>query len=100
MRYNHSMISVDRLVWDERNRAHIARHSVSVAEVEEVCHNQPVFISGHSGRLMVIGSSDSGKALSVVLDPKDEKGTWYVVTARSADRKERLFYTNMKGVSL
>ena len=94
------MIAIDRLLWDDQNRAHIARHDVIISEVEEVCHNHPVFISGHSGRLMVIGPSDSGKALSVVLDPKDEKGLWYVVTARSADRKERAFYTTMKGVVL
>jgi uncharacterized DUF497 family protein len=100
MRYNMFMIVIDRLIWDEKNRAHIARHDVSISEVEEVCHNHPVFISGHSGRLMVIGPSDSGKALFVVLDPKDGKGIWYVVTARSADRKERSLYTTMKGVSL
>lgn len=94
------MIRVDRLIWDEGNIAHIARHDVTLQEVEEVCHNDPVFISGHSGRLMAIGTSHSGRAISVILDPKDEEGVWFIVTARSADRKERTLYTSMKGVSL
>ena len=41
MRYNIGMIRVDRLIWDERNVAHIARHKVMPQEVEEVCHNNP-----------------------------------------------------------
>lgn len=100
MRYNILMIQVDRLIWDERNIEHIARHDVTPQEVEEVCHNDPVFISGHSGRLMAIGTSRSGRAISVILDPKDDEGVWFVVTARSADRKERTLYRSMKGVSL
>lgn len=100
MRYNIRMIVVERLIWTNQNIAHIARHEVTPQEVEEVCHNDPVFISGHSGRLMVIGKSDTGRAITVILDLEDDRGVWHVVTARSADRKERTLYTSMKGESL
>ena len=94
------MIRVDRLIWDTGNIAHIARHDITTKEVEIVCHNNPVFISGHSGRLMAIGKTNDEKTVSVILDPKDEEGVWYVVTARSADKKERVLYKTMKGESL
>lgn len=100
MRYNILMIVVRRLVWEKTNADHIARHGVSQSEVEEVCHNKPVFLSGHSGRVMAVGLTSAGKAISVILDAEEEHGVWYPVTARSADRNERLYYQQKKGVKL
>ncbi len=100
MRYNHCMIRVDRLVWDEGNVAHITRHEVTQEEVEQVCHNNPAQLTGHSGRIMLIGLTNSGRSISVVLEPESGKETWYPVTARSADKKERRFYDSQKGVVL
>lgn len=100
MRYNVRMIRVDRLIWDEGNIAHIARHEVTQAEVEEVCHNNPTQLTGHSGRIMLVGPTNTGRAVSVVLEPEVGKYTWYPVTARSADKKERQFYRLQKGVIL
>jgi uncharacterized DUF497 family protein len=93
------MIILDKLVWTVINKEHIARHDVSQIEIEQVCHNDPVFVSGHSGRIMVIGKTNVNRAISIILDPEHEKGVWYVVTARSADRKERTLYKTMKGES-
>lgn len=94
------MIRVDRLIWDEGNIAHIDRHDVKQVEVEEVCHNNPAQLTGHSGRIMLVGLTNRGRAISVVLEPESEKETWYPVTARPADKKERRFYNLQKGVVL
>lgn len=100
MRYNMLMIRVERLIWDEGNIAHIARHEVTPQEVDEVCHNDPAQLTGHSGRIMFVGPTNTGRAVSVVLEQDVEKDTWYPVTARSADKKERRFYKLQKGVFL
>lgn len=94
------MIVVNRLIWETSNIDHIARHGVTQQQVEEVCHNNPVMLTGHSGRIMVVGLTLNGKAISVVLDPESESGVWYPVTARSADRKERRYYESEKGVTI
>lgn len=100
MRYNMYMIRVDRLIWDEGNIAHIARHEVTPQEVEEICHNDPALLTGHSGRIMLVDPTSTGRAVSVVLEQDIVKDIWYPVTARSADKKERRFYKLQKGVIL
>lgn len=92
MRYNIYMIRVDRLIWDESNIGHIARHQVTPQEVEEVCHGPDIVKNAKAGRVMVIGPTRSGRALSIILDPEPQPRIWYPVTARSADRAERKKY--------
>jgi hypothetical protein len=91
------MIDIKRLIWDTTNREHIARHGVTPDEVEEVCHGEYVVLDGHHGRLLVIGLTSKGRALTTVLDPEPEEGVYYPVTARSADKKERRYYQAEKG---
>ena len=83
------MLSVRRLIWDAWNVAHIARHDVIPEEVEEVCHDQPVTSETYKGRLRVVGLTQSGRILTVILAPTPEAGVYYPITARPADRKER-----------
>ena len=92
MRYNTSMLSVRRLIWDAWNVAHIARHDVIPEEVEEVCHDQPMTSETYKGRLRVVGLTQSGRILTVILAPTPEEGVYYPITARPADRKERRNY--------
>ena len=91
------MITVRQLIWEQANIDHIKRHEVTQQEVEEICYNNPVILSGHSNRLMCIGFTKSGRALIVILDPEPIKDVYYPVTARSADRKERLYYNKQRG---
>jgi uncharacterized DUF497 family protein len=83
------MLSVRRLIWDAWNVAHIARHDVIPEEVEEVCHDQPITSETYKGRLRVVGLTQSGRILTVILAPTPDAGVYYPVTARPADRKER-----------
>jgi len=85
------MFNVNKLIWDEFNIAHIARHDVVKEEVEQVCKGKHVIRETYGGRLMVIGYTQADRVLAIVIHPKTE-GTFYVVTARTADRKERRTY--------
>ena len=91
------MMEITRLMWDEWNVAHIARHGVVPQEVEEVCQSEPLVQQGHHGRRVVIGATHTGRMLEVVLDPEPEEGVYYVVTAHPASRKDRALYRKEKG---
>jgi uncharacterized DUF497 family protein len=90
------MVYIRRLRWDPGNIAHIARHQVSPEEVEQVCHSEHIRRSAYAGRIMVIGRTQAGRTLSVVLDPEGDDA-YYVVTARPSSRKERRIYSSAGG---
>ncbi len=85
------MIDIGRLIWDEWNIAHIARHGVTPEEVEQVCHGNYIVRGSYQQRVMLVGPTATGRMLAVVLDPEDA-GTYYPITARPASRKERRLY--------
>ncbi|MDO8487191.1 MAG: hypothetical protein Q7S45_02785 [Candidatus Curtissbacteria bacterium] len=91
------MISIHKLVWDWWNIAHIARHSVTAEEVEQVCHIDPVVQKGKKGRLLVFGPTETGRILAVILDQEEEKGVYYPITAYKASKKLEKVYLNQKG---
>jgi uncharacterized protein len=92
------MLVIRRLVWDNWNVAHVARHEITPEEVEEVCHSEPVVQIGKKGRSLVFGPTLSGRMLAVVLDLElPEEGVYYPVTARPASRRERAIYTTERG---
>jgi uncharacterized protein len=90
------MVLVRRLVWDDWNITHIARHDVLPDDVEEVCHNDPMVSETYNDRLRVIGLTGGGDILTVILAPQSD-GVYYVITARPASRKERQLYRTQKG---
>ncbi len=79
------------LIWDERNDDHIARHGVEPSEVEEVAQNTPFVTRGRRGTYRLIGQTDAGRLLTVIV-ARDEGTLFYVVTARDADDRERRAY--------
>ena len=85
-----------QLVWDPRNVAHIARHRVTWREVEEVSRGDYVERQSYMLRVILIGPTNTGRVLSVILEDKGD-GLYYVVTARPASRRERRFYRQQKG---
>lgn len=93
IRLERMTLAVKEVVWDDFNIAHIGEHDVSVAEVEDICNGKVEVYLGHSGRFMVIGKTEAGRTLSVVLAQK-VKGAFYPVTARDASRKERGWIEN------
>ncbi len=91
------MITVHRLVWDDWNIGHIARHEVIPKEAEEVCQGDYIVRASYQGRFVLIGPTSAGRMIAVVLEPLEYAGEYYPVTARPASRKERRLYQNQKG---
>jgi uncharacterized DUF497 family protein len=91
------MIVISRLIWDTSNIAHIAKHGVSRKEVEQVCLSEYFVLDAKAGRWLVVGTTEAGRTLSIILDPEPEPEVYYVVTARPASPKERKYYKEHKG---
>ena len=79
---------IKKLIWDEWNIEHIARHSVEPEEVEEVCKSKNLFTKARSGLYRMVGQSDDGRYLTILLAPR-VGGSFYPVTARDSDKKEK-----------
>ena len=79
---------ITTLLWDEENVHHIARHGVEPAEVEEVCFSNPLILRGRDDLHYVMGQSESGRYLFVVIRAKG-KGRARVITARNMTESEK-----------
>ena len=80
-------IIVEIIIWDNWNRKYIKKHKVSIDEVERAGRNLRYHKHTYGGRYVFVGRSGK-RILSVVIKRKQLK-TYYVVTARDADKKER-----------
>lgn len=89
-------IDIEELVWDEWNIGHIARHDVVPTEVEEVCRGAKIANRTYGDRISLIGPTSIGRLLYLVLVPRGGN-TYYPLTARVADKKERTVYIEEKG---
>lgn len=80
-------IKKSELVWDAWNIQHIWRHKVEPFEVEEAITRQIRVDKSYKGRLMIFGETKTGRILAIILER--EESNYYVLTARSASRRER-----------
>lgn len=77
--------------WDEGNIEHIARHGVETWEAEEAAmESGRVPFPAHGGRVGVIGATEDGRVLVVVMERGG--GTMRVITARDASGNEKRSY--------
>ena len=90
------MITVRKLVWDEWNIAHIARHKVLPEEVEEICKTNCQTEDAQKGRIRITGITHAGRIISAFLDPEPQIDVYYTVSARDASKKERRSYTKWR----
>ena len=94
-------MTIDRLEWDDWNTDHLAKHGVTPQQAAEVIAGASIARETYKGRLQVIGPTQHGVMLSVVVGPvPDQPGSYYVFSARPASRKERAFYQHQQGASL
>ena len=77
------------LIVEPGREEHIARHGVSVAEVEEVVFGAPLVNRVRERRYGLIGPTEAGRYLTVILAPR---GVYGLVTAREATQAERRRY--------
>ena len=88
-------VRIRALVWDDWNVAHLReRHQITREEVESVLQSAlSVAQETYKQRLLVVGPSNSGGILAVVIGPVPEmEGVFYTFSARPASRKERRYF--------
>lgn len=82
------MVWFSELIWDDWIEEHIARHAVRISEATEAVRNAPALTGARDDTYRIIGQTDAGRYLFVILAPRDHEA-YYVVTARDATRGER-----------
>ena len=88
-------MAIYEIIWPDDRVAHIANHSVTPEEFEEVCFGRALVLRGKSeGKnpvYYILGQTNSGRYLfCVVIHFPDGKG--YPVAARSMTNRERQRY--------
>lgn len=89
-------ITIKKLIWDEQNTSHIARHKVTPAEVEEVCMGDRIERQGFEQRAFLIGKTRRGRFLSVVLGRTDQADMYRPITAFDASKASIKDYMDEK----
>ena len=89
-------ITIARIIWDAKNIEHIARHNVITVEVEQVLHSNFSARSTYRARLMIIGKTESGRILTIIVH-EDDAEIFYVVTARDSSPEECQIYQTERG---
>ena len=91
------MLKIRRLIFDRRNKAHMARHGVSPEEVVYVCQHSPLIIRGQKERrIVVIGYTEEKRLLGIPLQNRGE-GEYYPLTAYDALEEDKVLYTRERG---
>lgn len=80
-------IIVRELLWDRWNVEHIKKHKVSEQEIHVSIRNTAYHKKAHSGRYLMVGRTDE-RIITVILR-RLKPTTYYLVTARDANKKER-----------
>ena len=94
------VVRIYELVIEPGREEHIARHQVSVEEVEEVIFGEPYIRRARLERYYIIGQTEAGRYLAVFVAPRG-RGVYGLVTARDADDAERrAFLRNRKQKNL
>ncbi len=76
------------LIWDDFNRDHLNKHSVSVKEAEEACHNILGKFPAKNDRFLLIGKTKNNLVISMIAAIKGAKSI-YIVTARDISKNEK-----------
>ena len=95
------MIDLSRITgfnWDEGNSRKNDRHSVSMAEAEQIFFNAPLLVlddvvhSQNELRLHALGVTDDGRRLHITFTLRQTGQFIRVISARDMHRKERAIY--------
>lgn len=92
---------IERLIWDDWNRDHIAKHAVTPDEAAEVVVGSAIFRASYKNRLAVTGPTVEGRMLTVIIGPVPaQPGSFYVFSAQPASRGERREHKQQRGPDL
>ena len=93
-------IIIEELIIEEDRPEHITKHNVKITEVLEIAYGDYVFIPGKLERWLLIGKTNKGRFLTIIIGKRKGKNVYGLVTARSAKKVEISFYkeyTTQKG---
>lgn len=84
-------MKIDDLEWDEANVEHVGGHSVTPAEVEDVCFGEHMATRGEHDRYVLYGQTGNGRYLKVIL--QRQKGNVFrpVTAFEMTERQKRAF---------
>lgn len=77
--------------WDEGNAGHVAEHGITDIEIDQMLSNQHLVVPnrGREPRMFLLGQTDGGRILTVVVEPTRIDGTWRPITAWDANASEK-----------
>ena len=84
--------------WNEGNSRKNVKHSVSMAESEQVFFNAPLLLladikhSQMESRFHALGKTDDGRLLHITFTLRNDGKTIRVISARDMHKKERSIY--------
>jgi uncharacterized DUF497 family protein len=85
----------DGFEWDDGNESELARHQITFWEVEEVFLNNPIWAPNkkhRSGDWKMVGRTDSGRALTVIIRLQVAAGSLRAITGWDATKGEHTRY--------
>lgn len=85
---------VRKVRWTEDRVDHIARHSVTPQQVEDVLFGRPVFAQDdpNDGSAMALGGTSAGRSRFIAVLREDWRGLTFPLTARSMTEREKRIY--------
>jgi hypothetical protein len=87
------MLIIRRLVWDDWNIGHIARHYVIPREIEQARHSHFLTYQSYKGRYILVGATRAGRILTIVIEAiSGEEGAYYPITAFDARPEDQQLY--------
>ncbi|MGI8419822.1 MAG: hypothetical protein ACR2LN_04210 [Candidatus Levyibacteriota bacterium] len=81
------MIVIKVLIWDVWNKEHIAKHGITIQEVEEICYGEREITESYRKRILLEDETKEGKRIAIILSPEDRdlqtygQGIYYPITA-------------------
>jgi uncharacterized DUF497 family protein len=82
---------VELFEWDDRNVEHLARHAVSVADIEQLTGNSNIIVRNFRtgvDRFYLIGHTNGRRCLTVSIEATDDPGVWRPITAHDSSARE------------
>ncbi len=80
---------IKRLDWDKRNIFHIARHGITVKDVEDVCSGRHI-ARKVKDRYLIYGETEVGRHIFIVLERNGDN--FRPITARDISASEKRIY--------
>jgi len=82
-------VRIKRLNWDKRNVFHIARHGITVKDVEDVCSGKHI-ARKVKDRYLIYGETKAGGHIFIVLEKNGDN--FKPITARDMSENEKKIY--------